>query len=141
MHPLLAAYLDNLWNRLNGGVNGWTILGLFANAVFSSRFFVQWYVSEKQKRSVIPVSFWWLSMGGSLLLTVYAIHLGAVPIILGTLPPMFIYARNLILIARGKRGLAADDGDEPTPQGRPTPPLPAARAGAGAAAAPAEAGR
>ena len=114
MHPILAAYLDNLWNRLNGGINGWTILGLLANAVFSSRFFVQWYVSEKQKRSVIPVSFWWLSMAGSLLLTVYAIHLGAVPIILGTLPPMFVYARNLILIARGKTDPAtADDPEEP----------------------------
>lgn len=112
MQPLLAAYLDRLWTNLTKGeINRWTILGLFANAVFSSRFFVQWYVSEKQKKSVIPVSFWWLSMVGSLLLTIYALHLGAVPIILGTLPPMFIYARNLILIARGKRDPAAgNDG-------------------------------
>ena len=124
MQPILAAYLDNLWNRLNGGINGWTILGLFANATFSSRFFVQWYVSEKQKKSVIPVSFWWLSMGGSLLLTVYAIHLGAVPIILGTLPPMFIYARNLILIARGKKGLPPEeDPDGPPAPGEAAPNL------------------
>lgn len=130
MHPLLAAYLDNLWTRLNGEINGWTILGLFANAVFSSRFFVQWYVSEKQKKSVIPVSFWWLSMVGSLLLTIYALHLGAVPIILGTLPPMFIYARNLILIARGKKDPAAKEDDQPpSPEQSGLPPAPrAARA-------------
>jgi lipid-A-disaccharide synthase-like uncharacterized protein len=103
MSLLLAAYFDNLWNRLNGEINGWTMVGLLGNAIFSSRFFIQWYVSEKKGESTIPISFWYLSMAGSLVLTVYAIHIGAVPMVLGTLPPMFIYMRNLYLIAKGKR--------------------------------------
>ena len=107
MSPLLAAYLDNLWNRLNGGITFWTCFGLLGNLLFSSRFFVQWYVSEKQKRSVIPVSFWWLSLVGSLITSVYAVHLGSVPYILGVLPPTMIYARNLFLIAQGKKRLTA----------------------------------
>lgn len=105
MQPILAAYLDNLWNRLNGGITFWTCFGLLGNLLFSSRFFVQWYVSEKRKQSVIPVSFWWLSMVGSVITSIYAIHLGSVPYILGVLPPTVIYARNLILIAQGKKRL------------------------------------
>ena len=100
---ILAAFLDNLWHRLNGGITFWTIFGLCGNFLFSSRFFVQWYVSEKLGRSVIPVSFWYLSLVGSVVTSVYAIHLGSVPYILGVLPPTFIYARNLILIARGEK--------------------------------------
>lgn len=106
MHALLAAYLDNLMHRLQGGVTLWTCVGLLGNALFSSRFFVQWYVSEKQGRSVIPVSFWYLSLVGSVITSIYAIHLGSVPYILGVLPPTFIYARNLILIARGEKTLS-----------------------------------
>ncbi|MBV9128204.1 MAG: lipid-A-disaccharide synthase N-terminal domain-containing protein [Verrucomicrobia bacterium] len=102
--PLLfAAYLDNLLQRLQGGITFWTCFGLVGNVLFSSRFFVQWYVSEKRGQSVIPVSFWYLSLVGSLITSIYAIHLGSVPYILGVLPPTFIYARNLVLIARGKK--------------------------------------
>lgn len=107
---ILAAFLDNLWHRLNGGITFWTIFGLCGNILFSSRFFVQWYVSEKLGRSVIPVSFWYLSLVGSVVTSIYAIHLGSVPYILGVLPPTFIYARNLILIARGKNKLPPDPG-------------------------------
>ena len=110
---ILAAYLDNLWTRLNGGITFWTMFGLVGNILFSSRFFVQWYVSEKLGRSVIPVSFWYLSMVGSVVTSIYAIHLGSVPYILGVLPPTFIYARNLILIAKGKKSLPADRSDSP----------------------------
>lgn len=110
---ILAAYLDNLWTRLNGGITFWTMFGLVGNILFSSRFFVQWYVSEKLGRSVIPVSFWYLSMVGSVVTSIYAIHLGSVPYILGVLPPTFIYARNLILIAKGKKGPPADRSDLP----------------------------
>lgn len=96
----LGAYLDNLLQRLHGGITAWTLFGLLGNVLFSSRFFVQWYISERQRQSVIPVSFWWLSLVGSIITSIYAIHLGSVPYILGVLPPTFIYARNLILIRK-----------------------------------------
>lgn len=109
---ILAAFLDNLWHRLHGGFSLWTVFGLIGNFIFSSRFFVQWYVSEKLGRSVIPISFWYLSMVGSIVTSIYAIHLGSVPYILGVLPPTFIYARNLFLIAKGKKTpKSPDDGD------------------------------
>ena len=51
----------------------WTIIGWTANATFSSRFLVQWYVTEKKKQVVVPSLFWWLSLIGSLLFLFYAI--------------------------------------------------------------------
>lgn len=51
----------------------WKVIGWLGNAVFFSRFFVQWYATEKLKRVVVPTSFWWLSLAGSLLLLAYAL--------------------------------------------------------------------
>ena len=51
----------------------WKIIGWCGNAAFFSRFFVQWYATEKKKRVVVPTAFWWLSLAGSLLLLLYAI--------------------------------------------------------------------
>lgn len=81
----------------------WTAFGFLGNALFSSRFIVQWYVSEKNKQSMIPVQFWYLSIAGSVVMLVYAIHLWKMPLILGFLFPVVIYTRNLMLIAQGKK--------------------------------------
>ena len=74
-----------------------------ANFLFASRFVVQWYVSEKLKRSVIPVQFWYLSIAGSIMMLIYAVYIGKVPLILGFLFPTVIYIRNLMLIRKGRR--------------------------------------
>ena len=105
----MATYLQNFWENVTGGANFWTYFGLTANLLFASRFVIQWYVSEKLKRSVIPVQFWYLSIVGSVMMLVYAIYIGKVPLILGFLFPTIIYMRNLMLIRRGKResGLTA----------------------------------
>jgi lipid-A-disaccharide synthase-like uncharacterized protein len=57
----------------NGDFQWWEIVGWLGNFVFFSRFFVQWYATEKKKRVVVPTAFWWLSLAGSLLLLLYAI--------------------------------------------------------------------
>ena len=46
----------------------WKVIGWIGNVVFFSRFFVQWWATEKHKRVVVPNAFWWLSLAGSLLL-------------------------------------------------------------------------
>jgi lipid-A-disaccharide synthase-like uncharacterized protein len=61
----------HLW--LNGHFNGWGIVGWTGNAIFSTRFLIQWYATEKKKSVVVPIAFWWLSLGGSLLLLSYAL--------------------------------------------------------------------
>ena len=78
-------------------LNGWLILGFIAQAVFASRFIVQWIVSEKKKRSTVPKIFWCLSLIGSTLLFIYALHLRDPVFMLGQSVNSIIYIRNLML--------------------------------------------
>ena len=84
------------------------LLGLLGQGLFFSRFLVQWLASEKTGKSVVPVSFWYLSIGGGLLLLVYAIWRKDPVITLGQLVGVFVYVRNLMLIHRHKTAQAAD---------------------------------
>ena len=52
----------------------WLTIGFIGQGLFSARFLVQWLASERQKRSVIPEAFWYLSLAGGLTLLIYAIH-------------------------------------------------------------------
>jgi len=81
----------------------WMALGFAAQFLFASRFFVQWIASERTGRSVVPVHFWYLSLGGGLLLLIYAIHRLDPVFILGQAGGLAIYARNLRLIHRKPR--------------------------------------
>lgn len=99
----MSHYFENFLENVTGGANFWTYFGLTANLLFASRFVIQWYVSEKLKRSVIPVQFWYLSIAGSVMMLIYAIYIGKVPLILGFLFPTIIYIRNLMLIRKGRR--------------------------------------
>ncbi|AHE67657.1 lipid-A-disaccharide synthase N-terminal domain-containing protein [Legionella oakridgensis] len=78
----------------------WLGIGLLGQAVFSARFIVQWLVSEKEKRSVIPVAFWYLSLLGGITLLTYSIYKRDPVFILGQSTGVFIYSRNLLLIQR-----------------------------------------
>ncbi len=53
--------------------NTWKVIGWCGNAAFFSRFVIQWYATERQKRGVVPVAFWWLSLLGSFFILSYAI--------------------------------------------------------------------
>lgn len=79
---------------------GWLLVGLAGQLLFSLRFVVQWISSERERRSVVPISFWWLSIAGSLVLLCYAIHRRDPVFILGQSMGFAIYARNLVLIRR-----------------------------------------
>ena len=81
-------------------MNFWVLLGLFAQFLFFLRFFFQWVVSEKKGKSTIPVSFWYFSIAGSILLLIYSIYRKDLVFIIGQSVGSFIYTRNLILIYR-----------------------------------------
>ena len=76
------------------------LLGLLGQVLFFSRFLVQWLASERTGKSVVPVSFWYLSIGGGGLLLFYAVWRKDPVIILGQLVGLFVYIRNLMLISR-----------------------------------------
>lgn len=76
------------------------IVGFGGQALFASRFIIQWIKSEGAKKSVIPVAFWYFSIGGGTVLLLYAIWRQDPVIICGQGLGLFIYARNLYFILR-----------------------------------------
>jgi lipid-A-disaccharide synthase-like uncharacterized protein len=84
-------------------IDFWVVVGFIGQALFTARFIVQWVASEKAAKSVIPLAFWFFSIGGALLLLVYAIYRRDPVFIVGQGLGIFIYIRNLVLISREKR--------------------------------------
>lgn len=80
----------------------WVSVGLLGQVLFTLRMVLQWYASEKERRSVIPVGFWWGSLFGGLLLLVYFLWRKDIVGILGQSTGVVVYARNLILIHRAR---------------------------------------
>jgi len=78
----------------------WLGFGLLGQVFFSARFLVQWIASERRKQSVVPVQFWYFSVGGGLMLLAYAIYRLDPVFILGQGAGLFVYARNLYFIRR-----------------------------------------
>jgi lipid-A-disaccharide synthase-like uncharacterized protein len=94
----------------------WLVVGFSGQALFSARFVIQWISSERAKKSVIPMAFWWCSIGGSLVLLTYAISRRDPVFILGQSMGFFIYVRNLHLLHRERKQLVHDaEGNGPVP--------------------------
>ena len=89
--------------------NQWLIIGFVGQALFGARFIIQWVVSEKKGESTIPLSFWYCSIGGAVVLLSYAIYKQDPVFIVGQSLGSIVYVRNLILIDR-KRKLMASVG-------------------------------
>jgi lipid-A-disaccharide synthase-like uncharacterized protein len=83
----------------------WLIVGLLGQALFASRFIVQWFKSEMEGRSIIPVAFWYCSLAGGVVSLAYAIHIESAPFIIGQGSGLVVYSRNLYLIFRERAAL------------------------------------
>ena len=107
MHALLVAF-----GAETPGEAAWLAFGLLGQLMFTARFIVQWLASEKAGNSVVPVAFWYLSIGGGMIVLIYGIQKLEPVIILGQLPGVVIYSRNLWLIYRN-RARETDPGTAP----------------------------
>lgn len=87
---------------MNTWMNGWVLFGFFGQFVFAMRFIIQWIVSEKKKESIVPLSFWYLSICGGVILLIYAIYKNDPVFMLGQATGLIVYARNLMLITKKK---------------------------------------
>lgn len=96
-------YIKELRSNNNLKDTIWQTIGFVGQIMFSMRFILQWLASEKQKKSVMPVSFWYFSMFGSLTLLSYAIYQKDPVFILGQSFGMIVYLRNLYFIFNRKR--------------------------------------
>ena len=81
-------------------------IGFAGQGLFAMRFIVQWLTSEGQGRSVIPIAFWYFSIGGGAVLLLYAIWRQDPVIICGQGLGLFIYLRNLFLIHKSCKASA-----------------------------------
>ena len=98
--------MHELLSKFGAGSTGdavWLLVGLLGQLAFTARFIVQWVASERAKASVMPVAFWYLSIIGGLVVLAYGIHKLDLVIILGQLPGVVVYSRNLWLIRKGNR--------------------------------------
>ena len=83
----------------------WLAIGFAGQAMFASRFILQWFRSEMEGRSVIPLSFWYCSVAGGIVLLAYAIYKRDPVFIIGQGSGLFVYSRNLYLIFRERAQL------------------------------------
>jgi lipid-A-disaccharide synthase-like uncharacterized protein len=95
-----------LWDVFVVRLDWWVLLGFAAQALFTARFLVQWIASERQGKSVIPIAFWFFSIGGGLLLLVYALYRRDPVFIAGQAFGVFVYLRNLQFVLRERRPAA-----------------------------------
>ena len=87
----------------------WVTIGFIGQALFSARFIIQWLASERARRSIIPVAFWFFSLGGGATLLAYAIYRRDQVFIAGQGAGLIIYIRNLMLIRREQRQTASPE--------------------------------
>ena len=103
-------FLETLKGLMNVETSGeliWVMVGFLGQAMFSARFIIQWFVSEKAKESIVPIAFWYFSILGGMTLLTYAIWRRDPVIICGQAGGLMIYARNLWFIY-SKRAREAD---------------------------------
>lgn len=109
-HQLLPVppkpWLEEVWARVANPIG---LIGGIGQAVFAGRMIVQWYVSERQGRSVVPKIFWHMSLWGSVLVLIYAVVEKQLILIVGQSSGLIVYVRNLILLSR-KRPETVESG-------------------------------
>lgn len=76
----------------------WYVIGFLGEAIFGSRMLVQWIASEKAKKNIVPELFWYLSLAGSVLVFVYALHLQDPVFVISKGAGLFVYIRNVVLL-------------------------------------------
>lgn len=97
-----SGWLESILNITSPAGIAWVSLGLLGQLIFTGRMLVQWIASERSKRSVIPVAFWWMSLGGAVMLVIYFVWRRDIVGVVGQGTGLFIYARNLMLIRRSR---------------------------------------
>ena len=100
----VGAYLQDVFITK---LDWWVFLGFVAQGLFTMRFLVQWIASERAGKMVMPIAFWFFSIGGGVLLFGYALYIRDPVFILGQGFGVFVYARNLYFELRDRARSAA----------------------------------
>jgi len=84
-------------------ITPWTFIGLMGNVLFTARVLIQWIASEKQRKSIAPVTFWWASLAATLIMVFYSIQKFEIAFLLGYTINIIPYLRNLMLTNKSPR--------------------------------------
>jgi lipid-A-disaccharide synthase-like uncharacterized protein len=103
--------LDVNWGELLSQERFWLMVGFLSQALFAGRFIVQWIASEVRKVSYIPLTFWYLSIVGSIGLLMYATYRKDPVFIVGQAAVLLIYFRNITLIKKARVSAETDAGE------------------------------
>lgn len=98
MTDIVGMLTNYFYDVFVANFDGWVILGFVAQGFFTMRFVVQWIASERARKSVIPVAFWFFSIGGGVLLLAYALYRRDPVFIAGQALGLIVYCRNLYFI-------------------------------------------
>jgi lipid-A-disaccharide synthase-like uncharacterized protein len=100
----VGAYLTDVFVKR---ADWWLLLGFAAQALFTMRFLVQWIASERAGHSVVPLAFWLFSLGGGVLLLIYALYRRDAVFIGGQAFGIFVYLRNLYFVVHDRKATAS----------------------------------
>lgn len=75
----------------------WTLVGLGAQGLFFLRFIIQWWYSEKAKKTVVPKIFWYISLLGAFLTLAYAIARKDLVFLVTAVLQIVLYLRSIVL--------------------------------------------
>lgn len=106
--------LFRLFNITSWASLTWIAIGFLGQFLFAGRTLVQWFVSEKERQSIVPEAYWWMSLLGGVILFAYFVWRQDVPPLLGQCSGVVIYARNIRLIHKHRRRAAALTHPAPT---------------------------
>ena len=81
----------------NFKIDFWTLWGMAAQGLFFGRVIIQWYYSEKAKKTVIPHIFWYLSLAGAVMTLIYALVRSDLVFLMTGFLQIILYSRNLVL--------------------------------------------
>jgi lipid-A-disaccharide synthase-like uncharacterized protein len=98
----LTTFIENWWSSILATDGIWLAVGLFGQLLFTLRWIFQWLISEKNRRSTMPASFWYSSLIGGTLVLAYGVH-KMDPVIILSQFGVFIYARNIMMMRRNNQ--------------------------------------
>ena len=96
------AFSNYLYDVFIGKFDFWLAFGLVAQLAFAARFLVQWIMSERAGKSVVPMAFWFFSIAGGTMTLIYGLVKREPIIIFGQLLSNIIYVRNIMLIIKNR---------------------------------------
>ncbi len=99
-------YFGAIPSKDNAAPRLWLAIAFCGQIIFTSRFIVQWFATERTGKVDFPVSFWWMSLVGNIALLAYSIRIADPVFIAAFAMGPLVQIRNLMLIYGQPKAIA-----------------------------------